>query len=191
MCAWLALGNAALLPHQAKPGSTTAAQSAGNQFMPQCTARRSCAAPHHRLVGQQTGPGGGGGKGGNSKGSGNKQGLFLIYLDALSVTNPKRASAGGIVGTAVAALASGCSQQLASSSAGITGIDDGSTGDDSAAGAELLAQQQLALERRMSAAAPNMPEMTMRDLQFVLTFTGVTDCPTSASAAACAVSRNC
>jgi hypothetical protein len=35
-----------------------------------------------------------------------------------------------------------------------------------------LFEQQLLLQRDLSAAAPNMPDFTLKDLQFILTFTG-------------------
>ena len=33
-------------------------------------------------------------------------------------------------------------------------------------------EQQLLLQRELSTAAPNMPDFTLKDLQFILTFTG-------------------
>lgn len=35
-------------------------------------------------------------------------------------------------------------------------------------------EQQLLLQRELSTAAPNMPDFTLKDLQFILTFTGET-----------------
>jgi hypothetical protein len=74
-----------------------------------------------------------------------KQNLFLIYVDALSLVNNKRAAK---------------SAQL----------QDVSAADAAAAG-----QQTQQLQRQLSAAAsaaPNMPDFTLKDLQFILTFTG-------------------
>jgi hypothetical protein len=78
--------------------------------------------------------------------------LFLIYVDALSLVNNKRAAK---------------STQLQEISAA-----------DAAAGRQQTQQvleQQLQLQRQLSAAAsaaPNMPDFTLKDLQFILTFTG-------------------
>jgi hypothetical protein len=70
--------------------------------------------------------------------------LFLIYVDALSLVNNKRAAKPA----ADAAAADGQQTQ------------------------QVLEQQ---LQRQLSAAAssaPNMPDFTLKDLQFILTFTG-------------------
>jgi hypothetical protein len=77
-----------------------------------------------------------------------KQNLFLIYLDALSVVNNKRASKGP-----------GAEQQQPQQSQA-----------DQQQQAAL--EQQLLLQRGLSSAAPNMPDFTLKDLQFILTFTG-------------------
>lgn len=74
-----------------------------------------------------------------------KQNLFLIYLDALSVVNSKRADKG---------LAQPQQQTQADQQQ------------------QKLFEQQLLLQRDLSAAAPNMPDFTLKDLQFILTFTG-------------------
>jgi hypothetical protein len=76
-----------------------------------------------------------------------KQNLFLIYLDALSVVNNKRAS-----------KESGAQQQPQQSQA-----------DQQQ---QAAFEQQLLLQRGLSSAAPNMPDFTLKDLQFILTFTG-------------------
>lgn len=89
-----------------------------------------------------------GAPGGKNKGQ-PKQNLFLIYLDALSVVNSKRAYKG------VAQQ-----QQQPQSQA---------QGDQQQ---QQLLEQQLLLTRDLSAAAPNMPDFTLKDLQFILTFTG-------------------
>jgi hypothetical protein len=73
-----------------------------------------------------------------------KQNLFLIYLDALSVVNSKRADKG----MAQPQHTQADQQQ------------------------QQLFEQQLLLQRDLSAAAPNMPDFTLKDLQFILTFTG-------------------
>lgn len=39
------------------------------------------------------------------------------------------------------------------------------------AGQQML-EQQLRLQRQLSTAAPNMPDFTLKDLNFILTFTG-------------------
>eukprot|EP00775_Hariotina_reticulata_P012205 gene12205-12342_t len=70
---------------------------------------------------------------------GTKQSLFLIYLDALSVVNNKRA-----IKTA---------QQ-----------------EDQPDPQQAL-QEQVQLHRQLAASAPNMPDFTVKDLQFILTFT--------------------
>lgn len=43
---------------------------------------------------------------------------------------------------------------------------------DGAGAQQQALQDQLQLQQRLSAAAPNMPEFTLKDLQFILTFTG-------------------
>ncbi|KAF6258257.1 MCM2/3/5 family-domain-containing protein [Scenedesmus sp. NREL 46B-D3] len=80
-----------------------------------------------------------------------KQNLFLIYVDALSLVNNKRAAK---------------SVQL----------QDQATADAAAGGQQTqqVLEQQLQLQRQLSAsasAAPNMPDFTLKDLQFILTFT--------------------
>lgn len=76
-----------------------------------------------------------------------KQNLFLIYLDAITVVNNKRAVKPGQL------------QQLQ---------QQAGTG----AGDEHVLPEQLQLQRQLTAAAPNMPDFTLKDLQFILTFTG-------------------
>ena len=91
-----------------------------------------------------------GGPAGKGKGQ-PKQNLFLIYVDALSVVNSKRAD-------------KAVSQQQQLQQAGTQ-----------AAGQQQQQQafeQQLLLQRDLSTAAPNMPDFTLKDLQFILTFTG-------------------
>lgn len=75
-----------------------------------------------------------------------KQNLFLIYLDALSIVNNKRADKG---------LPQQQPEQQPHSEQQQQQFD-----------------QQLQLQRQLSAAAPNMPDFTLKDLQFILTFTG-------------------
>lgn len=74
-----------------------------------------------------------------------KQNLFLIYLDALSIVNNKRADKG---------LPQQQPEQQPHSEQQQQQFD-----------------QQLQLQRQLSAAAPNMPDFTLKDLQFILTFT--------------------
>lgn len=90
-----------------------------------------------------------GGPGGKGKGQ-PKQNLFLIYLDALSVVNSKRAD-------------KAASQQQQQQQAGTQ-----APGQQQ----QQAFEQQLLLQRDLSAAAPNMPDFTLKDLQFILTFTG-------------------
>lgn len=84
-----------------------------------------------------------GGPGGKGKGQ-PKQNLFLIYLDALSVVNSKRADK--------AISQQQQQQQTAEQAAGQQAFE--------------------LLQRDLSTAAPNMPDFTLKDLQFILTFTG-------------------
>jgi hypothetical protein len=77
-----------------------------------------------------------------------KQNLFLIYVDALSVVNSKRSSK-SIAQPQQAQAQTQADQQQ-----------------------QQLFEQQLLLQRDLSAAAPNMPDFTLKDLQFILTFTG-------------------
>jgi hypothetical protein len=79
-----------------------------------------------------------GAPGGKNKGQA-KQSLFLIYLDALSVVNSKRAT-------------KDAPQQQAEQ--------------------QQQFEQQLQLVPELSSAAPNMQDFSIKDLQFVLTFTG-------------------
>ncbi|WIA40343.1 hypothetical protein OEZ86_013710 [Tetradesmus obliquus] len=75
-----------------------------------------------------------------------KQNLFLIYVDALSLVNNKRAA------KAVPDAAAAAGEQQTPQ----------------------VVEQQLQLQRQLSAAAsaaPNMPDFTLKDLQFILTFT--------------------
>jgi hypothetical protein len=77
-----------------------------------------------------------------------KRNLFLIYVDALSLVNNKRAAKSATDAAAAAAGEQQTQQAL---------------------------EQQLQLQRQLSAAAsaaPNMPDFTLKDLQFILTFTG-------------------
>jgi hypothetical protein len=82
-----------------------------------------------------------------------KQNLFLIYVDALSLVNNKRAAKS-------------------------TQLQDVSAADAAAGGQQTqqVLEQHLQLQRQLSAAAsaaPNMPDFTLKDLQFILTFTGM------------------
>jgi hypothetical protein len=87
-----------------------------------------------------------------AKKSAPKQNLFLIYVDALSLVNSKRAAKS-------------------------TQLQD-ITAAEAAAGGQQDLEQQLQLQRQLSvaaSAAPNMPDFTLKDLQFILTFTGRSD----------------
>ena len=75
-----------------------------------------------------------------------QQTLFLLYLDAVSVANSKRAVQQGAAPAAAAAQA--------------------------AAQAPGQQQQQPQQAQALTALPPNMPDFTVRDLQFVLTFLG-------------------
>lgn len=79
-----------------------------------------------------------------------KQNLFLIYLDAMSVVNSKRADKSLPQQQAQPQHLSGTDQQQQ----------------------QQQLEQQLQLQQQVSAAAPNMPDFTLKDLQFILTFTG-------------------
>lgn len=89
---------------------------------------------------------------GKSKGGQPKQNLFLIYVDALSVVNNKRAGRG----------------QPQPQQQG-QGQQQGQSEADQQQQQQF--EQQLLLQRDLSAAAPNMPDFTLKDLQFILTFT--------------------
>lgn len=93
---------------------------------------------------------------GKSKGGQPKQNLFLIYVDALSVVNNKRAGRGPPPQQQQGQGQSKADQQQ-----------------------QQQFEQQLLLQRDLSAAAPNMPDFTLKDLQFILTFTGEIALPQS------------
>lgn len=95
---------------------------------------------------------------GKSKGGRPKQNLFLIYVDALSVVNNKRAGRG----------APPPQQQR-----------QGQAQSEADKQQQQQFEQQLLLQRDLSAAAPNMPDFTLKDLQFILTFTGEVALPQS------------
>lgn len=76
----------------------------------------------------------------------------MIYVDALSVVNNKRAGRG----------APPPPQQLG----------QGQAQSEADQQQQQQFEQQLLLQRDLSAAAPNMPDFTLKDLQFILTFTG-------------------
>jgi hypothetical protein len=90
---------------------------------------------------------------GKNKGGQPKQNLFLIYVDALSVVNNKRAGRGQPQ-----------PQQQ--------GQQQGQGQSEADQQQQQQFEQQLLLQRDLSAAAPNMPDFTLKDLQFILTFTG-------------------
>lgn len=82
---------------------------------------------------------------GPKQGKNNKQSLFLIYLDAASIVNNKRA-------------VKQPDQSLTTDSAGCSSFGCG--------------QQQQA-QLALASLPPNVPDFSVRDLQFILTLTGI------------------
>jgi hypothetical protein len=83
-----------------------------------------------------------------------QQSLFLLYLDAVSISNSKRAVRQGALPAPAPAAAAG-----------------GALAAPHQQQAQQPQQQQQAAPS-MGALPPNMPDFTVKDLQFILTFIG-------------------